>query len=106
MVERRVGVQTLLELTHLQVPNARPIEGADNIGVPGNLNANPAWDDEGGIFSRYAHRVPGINAVAGMHDGWMRHMACVSSRVATWTEAAQGRKARTAVAGLPLSITG
>ena len=45
----------------------RPREGANNIGTAGPLNRNGLWN-EGGRVSRFANRIPGINAVAGMHD--------------------------------------
>ncbi len=48
-------------------PDTWPSESANNIGVAGKVNSN-SWWGEGGIVSRFANRIPGINAVAGMHD--------------------------------------
>ncbi|MBT8420276.1 MAG: hypothetical protein KJO08_05370 [Gammaproteobacteria bacterium] len=44
-------------------------EGANNVGLgtAGTIDPN-AWFHEGGIVSRIANQVPGINAVAGLHD--------------------------------------
>jgi len=44
-----------------------PVKGALNIGVSGKVNPNSLWG-EGGYVSRLANYVPGINAIAGMHD--------------------------------------
>jgi RHS repeat-associated protein len=48
-----------------------PIKGANNIGVQGKDPSAPKkWysGDEGSAISKIANRIPGINAVAGMHD--------------------------------------
>ena len=45
-----------------------PVEGANNIGTQGGkLNPN-GWFNEGGRVSRFTNRIPGINAVGGLHD--------------------------------------
>lgn len=51
--------------------NSPPVKGAINIGVqkPGPIDPD-SWFNEGGRVSRAANVVPGINAVAGMHDSW------------------------------------
>jgi RHS repeat-associated protein len=53
-----------------------PIEGANNVGVARNAVDAGDFFGEGGLTSRFMNRVPGINAVAGLHDvmqvGWDR----------------------------------
>lgn len=45
-----------------------PVQGANNIGMQGDtVDPNSLWG-EGGYVSRIANQIPGINAVAGMHD--------------------------------------
>jgi RHS repeat-associated protein len=45
-----------------------PVRGANNVGTQGEpLNPN-GWFNEGGRVSRFANRIPGINAVGGLHD--------------------------------------
>jgi hypothetical protein len=45
-----------------------PIEGANNFG-PWRAVIDPgAWSGEGGRFSRFMNQIPGMNAIAGMHD--------------------------------------
>lgn len=54
--------------------NTPPIKGAINIGVQGGpVDPNGMWN-EGGIVSRAANKVGGINAVAGMHDSWQTQL--------------------------------
>ncbi len=49
-------------------PLQYPCKGCNNIGEQGGpLNPN-GWLNEGGRISRVLNRIPGINAVAGMHD--------------------------------------
>jgi hypothetical protein len=45
-----------------------PAEGANNIGVQGGNVANPCAACEGGGLSNALNQVPGVNAVAGVHD--------------------------------------
>lgn len=51
-----------------------PVEGANNIGFQGDTVVDGLPKDascgfcEGGTYSRMLNRVPGINAVAGLHD--------------------------------------
>jgi len=45
-----------------------PVEGANNIGTVTQEVRSNAWWSEGGIVSRALNVVPGVNAVAGMHD--------------------------------------
>ena len=60
-----------------------PIEGANNIGIQGQGLGDPNnWFDmrEGSALSVTANKIPGVNAVAGLHDvfqvklgtGWAR----------------------------------
>ena len=45
-----------------------PVQGANNVGTQGGpLDPNCLFC-EGGVVSRFANQIPGINAVAGMHD--------------------------------------
>lgn len=45
-----------------------PVKGANNFG-PARLIIDPhTWSGEGGIFSRFMNKIPGMNAIAGMHD--------------------------------------
>jgi len=54
----------------------RPYKGVNNIGTQGHTTIDTSWFSkdtflnvqEGGGLSRMLNRVPGINAVAGMHD--------------------------------------
>ncbi len=48
--------------------NDSPIEGANNIGVQGRGIDPNGWRNEGGRISRFMNNIPGINAVAGLHD--------------------------------------
>lgn len=46
-----------------------PIKGANNIGIQGDQSMDPrSWFNEGGRISRFLNKVPGVNAVAGLHD--------------------------------------
>lgn len=45
-----------------------PVKGANNIGTQGELLNPDCLFCEGGIVSRAANQIPGINAIAGMHD--------------------------------------
>ena len=57
--------------------NQRPVAGANNIGIQGKP-PDPSWIDkdmflginwgEGGGVSRALNRIPGVNAVSGLHD--------------------------------------
>jgi len=49
--------------TDLQLPK----QGPNNIGTAGDVARDAFWK-EGGLASRVLNRVPGINAVAGLHD--------------------------------------
>jgi hypothetical protein len=51
---------------------SRPVEGVNNIGTQGQLVTDPGFWGEGGPLSRFANRMPGINAIAGMHDEFIR----------------------------------
>jgi hypothetical protein len=42
-----------------------PVKGANNIGVQGDPNH---WAREGSFISRFANKIPGVNAVGGLHD--------------------------------------
>ena len=44
-----------------------PVKGANNIGTAGPVDSY-SWWGEGGTISRSANNIPGINAVAGLHD--------------------------------------
>jgi hypothetical protein len=49
-------------------PDSYPNEGLNNIGcATDEIDPSSLWD-EGGIVSRAANRIPGINAIAGLHD--------------------------------------
>jgi RHS repeat-associated protein len=50
-----------------------PVKGANNIGIQGQLNPDCIFC-EGGLVSRAANYIPGINAVAGLHDWMQIHM--------------------------------
>ncbi|XP_074649459.1 uncharacterized protein LOC141904717 [Tubulanus polymorphus] len=45
-----------------------PVKGANNFGTAEETLDPSGWFNEGGRLSVVANRVPGINAVAGMHD--------------------------------------
>ncbi len=45
-----------------------PYKGVNNIGTQGGPVDSNGWLNEGGIISRAANYIPGVNAVAGMHD--------------------------------------
>ncbi|WP_242112666.1 hypothetical protein, partial [Luteimonas aquatica] len=48
-----------------------PQKGFNNVGSQGgNPSERPGFMAEGGPVSRFANRVPGINAVGGLHDAW------------------------------------
>lgn len=49
-------------------PWTLPREGVNNIGPWTSVVDPDAWLAEGGRISRFANHVPGINAVAGLHD--------------------------------------
>jgi len=49
-------------------PFTMPNPVANNIGEASLVINTSSWWGEGGIVSRFANRIPGINAVAGMHD--------------------------------------
>lgn len=53
---------------------SRPVEGANNWGGQGRPVSDPGFWAEGGSLSRFANRIPGMNAIAGMHDEFVRHM--------------------------------
>ena len=49
--------------------SAMPIEGANNVGTQGHETIDPeGWVNEGSKLSRFGNHIPGVNAVAGMHD--------------------------------------
>lgn len=51
-----------------------PVKGANNIGTQDiNINPNSIFG-EGGKVSRFANQIPGINAVAGLHDDFQISM--------------------------------
>lgn len=52
----------------MKTQSQMPIEGANNIGIQGDTTDPSKWLNEGGRISRFLNKVPGINAVAGMHD--------------------------------------
>lgn len=52
-----------------------PIEGANNFGEFVARDSSPKFLSEGGPVSLVANRVPGLNAVAGMHDEFIRHFS-------------------------------
>jgi RHS repeat-associated protein len=61
---------------------ARPIKGADNVGFTLRngiddpaLTSSESVFGEGAPLMRLANHVPGINAVAGLHDIWQRQTA-------------------------------
>ena len=45
-----------------------PVEGANNIGIQGDPINDPCWACEGSGMSNMLNAIPGVNAVAGMHD--------------------------------------
>lgn len=45
-----------------------PIEGANNFGEARSVIDPAAFGSEGGRLSRLMNRIPGMNAIAGMHD--------------------------------------
>jgi hypothetical protein len=45
-----------------------PIAGANNVGTQGGPVSDPCIACEGGPISRFANRLFGINATAGLHD--------------------------------------
>jgi len=45
----------------------KPQFGHNNIGIAGKVDST-SWFGEGGYVSRTLNKVPGVNAVAGMHD--------------------------------------
>jgi len=51
-----------------------PVEGANNIGFQGGPVDNPCFGCEGGSLSLAADQIPGINAVAGLHDVFQTSM--------------------------------
>jgi len=44
-----------------------PFKGVNNIGTAGKVDPNSIFG-EGGYVSRFINQIPGVNAVAGMHD--------------------------------------
>jgi hypothetical protein len=52
-----------------------PVEGKNNIGTQGNPLGKPGVFGEGGPVSNAANVIPGVNAVAGMHDEFMIHLS-------------------------------
>jgi len=55
-------------------PTDKPVEGANNFGSQGQELSKAGFWGEGGPLSRFANRIPGINAIAGMHDEFVTHM--------------------------------
>ncbi|MGH9893465.1 MAG: hypothetical protein ACREA0_16045, partial [bacterium] len=57
-----------------KAPLDRPIRGANNVGVQGRIyqdvDDTPGFWDEGGPVSQLLNRIPGVNAVAGLHDAF------------------------------------
>jgi RHS repeat-associated protein len=51
-----------------------PVEGANNLFVQGRPLDQPGFWGEGGPMSRFANRIPGMNAIGGMHDQFVTHM--------------------------------
>ena len=70
------------------------IKGANNIGIAGKVDSNSLFG-EGGKVSRFLNKIPGVNAIAGLHDtmqvgfdtlqgvsdGWMRTVFNVPAMV-------------------------
>lgn len=53
----------------IKTDSQMPIKGANNVGTQGAKTIDPSgWFNEGGRLSRFFNKVPGVNAVAGMHD--------------------------------------
>jgi len=48
--------------------NQMPVQGANNVGSQGKPLDPNGWFNEGGIVSRAANQIPGVNAVGGLHD--------------------------------------
>lgn len=44
-----------------------PVEGVNNVGTQGG-NVGSTFASEGAGLSRFLNRIPGVNAVAGLHD--------------------------------------
>ncbi|KXJ11728.1 tRNA(Glu)-specific nuclease WapA [Exaiptasia diaphana] len=61
-----------------KTPNQMPIEGANNIGIQGNTIDPTGWLNEGGRVSRFLNEIPGVNAVAGLHDSFQVGMDSLS----------------------------
>jgi hypothetical protein len=48
--------------------NTPPVKGANNIGIQGKAVNPKSLFNEGGVVSRIANKIGGINAVSGLHD--------------------------------------
>jgi RHS repeat-associated protein len=57
-----------------KLESAPPVEGANNIGTQGRTVSEAGFWSEGGSLSRLVNRVPGINAIAGLHDEFITHL--------------------------------
>jgi RHS repeat-associated protein len=55
--------------------NQRPVEAANNFGTQGQPVDRAGFWGEGGKLSRFANRIPGMNAIAGMHDEIVTHIS-------------------------------
>jgi len=59
-----------------------PVEGANNFGTQGETLTGDYWRDffkEGGALSLQANRLPGVNAVSGVHDVFQVRLGGVGS---------------------------
>lgn len=64
---------------------AWPIQGANNFGPARRIIDPDAWSGEGGIFSRIMNQVPGMNAIAGMHDVFQVELDLLGGSRHGWT---------------------
>lgn len=59
----------------------RPRAGNNNVGTAGKLNPDGLFN-EGGYLSRVANYIPGINAVAGLHDNFQVNLDSLGGELA------------------------
>jgi RHS repeat-associated protein len=63
----------------------RPFRGANNFGPARSIVDPTTWSGEGGIFSRFMNRIPGMNAIAGMHDIFQVELDLLGGTKYGWT---------------------
>ena len=85
-------------------PGDLPVNGANNIGVQGGPpQPNSIWH-EGGIVSRWANEIPGINAVSGMHDIFQVNLNALGGTTAGWTLNVPGMPVAAAITYTALAV--